>query len=244
MNNKGTEQRIYNSLSSYEDYCIYGYLIATNQVKYHPFWNYSLEEHNLVESEDNIREYIPKFNLAGFYTRISQPSINKLIPHDDNNWTINRCIMDSKLDYHDSYSWKQRAYVCGVMKRYLFDAIKKELINDSRLYVAGHSEEKISVYFPITNKGEFEGNIIQLTMLDSVTISATSDNLWVPDQLIPGINVEKEDLVSVDIIDKEFGNNDEYIFKKLLNLLEKYTIEDYETKAKTMLNLINSTSTI
>lgn len=209
----GIHNEIYNNLKSFEEMCIYMHLWTSNRLTYSPCYGIEYDL-NLSEHGDNIHHYIPELNKYGYYTSSSQPSKN--------------------LWKNTPDSWMQRAGISGFMKQKVADRICNMLKDDSRIIIC----TKDKIYNNAREKLPIDGtNCINVTKAGNEPCTFFGV-FTMPGQKKSALkkycleSQHKRRVVPIDIIDKEFGNNDEYVFKKVLKALQKVNkplnIDDYD----------------
>lgn len=215
----------YNSLKTYKDICSYGYLFVSNKVSYFPGWipSFDGDRANCYENGDNIHYYLKEFNLYGFRTHCSQPSRRFTKNVDKKCECFDRELTGFTKNDISITCRVQKASVNGCINTGIGKCIFEELKDDERIYIhiCPNTNVKIKPFPCMSYYHNKETNEYRQT-------SAGPDAICGPlhtgfaDNFIKNKNVDTMSLSWCRIGDKT-SNNDEYMWKKVLEALKKYS---------------------
>lgn len=220
---QATEQEIqrYKSLKTFDEYCEYGYLFATDKVKYSPIYGETYPDRkNLYENGDNIQHYIAMFNKHGYFTRCSQPSKSKIL-HSPTKELLESFVKNDRIprygpdhELHNKLKFDQRAAVTGFMINTIANKIYDKLKDDPRIIVLMADKNNRNIEGLLDISKQNDKKMIWFNRFNS------NESQFIR---FFGENNDKnivENIVEIQFVDVEYGNSDEYVFKTLLNALQ------------------------
>jgi len=236
---KDFEKEMWKSVRTFSDVCFLGNLFCQNLIKIQPNYAMTLKEHNLHEFDtDNLKhniEIISNYNKLGFYTTMSQPGhitpdktnpnvtyvqranvsgyvkLNTFIKllnlvSQDNSLIMLYCPFENK--FPDNIAEIEKIY-CEKMNKY-FDRFNLE----NRLITATFVNGKFPSHIYLSDKYKINCHTIDDIYYYHTNFSTESNHI---DNYIQRELIDTDDVFSVSIIDKNWGNN--ILWELLLNTL-------------------------
>lgn len=240
------EKKIFDAITTFDELCNYGVKYVNNIYKYFPTWYACDDRINCYETNDNIVYYLSEFNSNGYYTNLSQPADNCAC-NVTNCHYLQRAFVRGyvKPDIGNKIFEKlkndPRIYIELHSTTRIIDLTDKNVI----IGVNGHSILDILMQYVNDNTQFYEfdikSNILTddagvVTLVDGVgrTFSSFMDILknedcrnknnkifTVRDKYFDELQQKiKDPICHLVICDKEWGNNDEYMWKMILSILK------------------------
>lgn len=131
-----------------------------------------------------------------------------------------RCSQPSR----NENNWEQRAAVSGYMRKNTANAVSDMLKDDSRIIISYKKDENMTDYVSSSI------NVTKYNNEECTWFGRIDSKGYKKNDLG---NQYRKKIVLIEFIDKEYGNNDEYVFKKVLNALKQLNkplnLSDYDS---------------
>lgn len=209
-------KKVFDSCKTLEDYHRYYQGVVNDEYFYNSpnaskdgktggYWYTNSGRLNCYEEGDNIHFYLNEFNKNGFMTFLSQPSLKVTNP--------------TKAD--------QRAMVAGVLTHERAMLLFYYLENDPRIMIAVTNLNDNTCYYNYDSSIDHHSTLINdkpyswfhSKVQHSADIKVIETERLLCEEMAPNYE-DKNRMAVVRVMDSEFGNDDEYVFSRILEIIK------------------------